>query len=155
MIFKRYHFDFFEFWFLAFNKSDAIRRIIKEKFIFGFRWKPSRKLVQKWRISLFCVFQVFSLVDFSRFWLDKWKQSFGNFLKSLCSFSISQSSGAWHCRNAINKYFPVVEGATLSIGASRDLLFRIIRTRPESKFIFEISEKTFQVINWVKHTGTC
>ena len=47
----------------------------------------------------------------------------------------------------MNKYFPVVEGATLSIGASRDLLFRIIRTRPESKFIFEISEKTFQVIN--------
>ena len=47
----------------------------------------------------------------------------------------------------MNKYFPVVEGATLSIGASRDLLFRTIRTRPESKFIFEISEKTFQVIN--------
>ena len=53
----------------------------------------------------------------------------------------------------MNKYFPVVEGATLSIGASRDLLFRTIRTRPESKFIFEISEKTFQVINKVIYRG--
>ena len=53
----------------------------------------------------------------------------------------------------MNKYFPVVEGATLSIGASRDLLFRTIRTRPESKFIFEISEKTFEVINWVRYRG--
>jgi len=53
----------------------------------------------------------------------------------------------------MNKYFPVVEGATLSIGASRDLLFRTIRTRPESKFIFEISEKTFQVIKEVRYRG--
>ena len=53
----------------------------------------------------------------------------------------------------MNKYFPVVEGATLSIGASRDLLFRTIRTRPESKFIFEISEKTYKVINELRYRG--
>jgi len=42
---------------LTFNESDAICRIIKEKFIFGFCRKPSRKFVHERRISLYFVLE--------------------------------------------------------------------------------------------------